>query len=132
MIFPCAYVDEFPGKSPLNFGSWILFSVPQLLLCLLMVWLWLQVWKQKRLMKLYINTYLSWISNFQLYFLGLPKFGKKSSAENRVEEERRQNLEKLIKGKFKALGKRQFTNHVVLKLGFSTPLPPPRRRFSNS
>lgn len=36
------FIQEFPGQ-PVNFGTWIAFALPQVFLCLILIWLWLQI-----------------------------------------------------------------------------------------
>ncbi|XP_059091430.1 Na(+)/citrate cotransporter-like isoform X2 [Tigriopus californicus] len=36
------FIQDFPGQ-PVNFGTWMAFSLPQVILSLILIWLWLQV-----------------------------------------------------------------------------------------
>ena len=78
------FIEKYKGQ-PLSFGSWMAFALPQLVLCLLMVWIWLQI-----------------------YYLPLPFCSKatknQSEQDTELEQLQKDRIAKLIKAKWEELG----------------------------
>ncbi len=88
------YLKDLPGN-PISFGTWMLFALPQTILCLIASWVWLY-----------------------LYFMGIPCFLWKSRGEKVQEREKnRRNTAAVahaIKAKFDELGPVTFHEMVVV------------------
>ncbi len=90
----------FPDH-PVTFGSWMAFAVPQMLIALSVVWIWLQ-----------------------LYYLPLPFCGKKKTTKSKLKPEDIDSdlvkdgdpIAKLIQRKYNELGSMKFREATVLTL----------------
>lgn len=81
------YLADFEGQ-PLAFASWMGFAMPQVIISLLMTWLWLQ-----------------------LYFLGLPKRSGKAEGGD---DGKRRGIRKIIQKKRQELGRMSYHEASVL------------------
>ena len=74
------FIQQFKGQ-PLSFGTWLGFSLPQMLACLLTAWIILQ-----------------------LFYLPLPFISRRSKEEISVEKEKESQIAKLIDDRYQQLG----------------------------
>ena len=49
-------IDTFP-ECPLSFATWMAFAIPQLIICLIIVWIWLQLYYLPLPWKVYVFVY---------------------------------------------------------------------------
>ena len=49
-------IDTFP-ECPLSFATWMAFAIPQLIICLIIVWMWLQLYYLPLPWKVYVFVY---------------------------------------------------------------------------
>ena len=80
------FLNGFDGQ-PINFSSWIGFALPQMLICLFLIWIYLQV-----------------------YYLPLPTFRK---VTNESENEQKQKIATIINDKIHELGPLSFQEKSV-------------------
>jgi len=87
-------MTKFPGQ-PLTFGSWIAFSFPQMVTCLFLTFLYLQ-----------------------LYYLPWPRLGKRNPQDEKVEREQNERIAKMIRRKLDELGQITYRELCVICIFF--------------
>nr|XP_045621413.1 protein I'm not dead yet-like isoform X2 [Procambarus clarkii]XP_045621414.1 protein I'm not dead yet-like isoform X2 [Procambarus clarkii] len=92
MVLKGLLQDSYSEPTGLNFLSWMLFNVPGMLICVVLAWLWLQ-----------------------LYFSGMLCGQRKKMIQN-PSEERQKAVKQLILAKYRELGLITFQEVVVLTL----------------
>ena len=84
--------QTFGSSQPMTFTTWLAFALPQLILCLICIWIWLQ-----------------------LYYLPNP-FRKTSDEERALSKAEEANVAKLLRTKLSELGKMTYYEANVLSL----------------